>query len=109
MLSDLKHLPVRSVIFCQKLDLHSVVWLPTAMAHLNKQVLVALLDLAQGDVHASVQALALAVGASRREVASALNDLAQQGLVRPETVRLTLVGLMHAAGLRERCRQIAAA
>jgi Mn-dependent DtxR family transcriptional regulator len=79
------------------------------MTHLNKQVLVALLDLAQGDVHASVQAVAVAVGCSRPAVASALNELALRGLVRPETVRLTLVGLMHAAGLRERTRQVAAA
>ena len=79
------------------------------MTHLNKQVLIALLDLAQADVHASVQALALSLGSSRREVASALNELAHLGLVRPETVRLTLVGLMHAAGLRERCRQTVAA
>lgn len=79
------------------------------MTHLNKQVLIALLDLAQADVHASVQAVALSLGCSRQEVATALNDLACRGLVRPETVRLTLVGLLHAAGLRQSQRQTVAA
>jgi len=79
------------------------------MTHLNKQVLIALLDLAQGDVQASVQSIAVAVGGSRREVAGALDDLARAGLVRPQKVRLTLVGLMHASGLRQRARQVRAA
>lgn len=79
------------------------------MTHLNKQVLVALLDLAQGDVRASVQTVAAATGHGRPEVATALNELARLGLVRPETIRLTIVGLMHAAGLRERTRQVSAA
>jgi len=79
------------------------------MTHLNKQVLIALLDLAQGDVRASVQALSIAVGCSRQEAATALNELAVRGLVRPETVRLTMLGLMHACGLRERSRQVSAA
>lgn len=100
---------MRSVILHQKLDLHSVFWLLGGMTHLNKQVLIALLDLAQGDVHASVQAVALAVGVSRREAATALNQLARLGLVRAETVRLTLVGLMRATGLRQSQRQIVAA
>jgi Mn-dependent DtxR family transcriptional regulator len=79
------------------------------MTHLNKQVLIALLDLAQGDVHASVQAVALSLGCSRPAAANALSDLARRGLVRPDTVRLTMVGLLHAAGLRQSQRQTAAA
>jgi Mn-dependent DtxR family transcriptional regulator len=79
------------------------------MTHLNKQVLIALLDLAQSDVHASVEAVALSLGCSRREVANALNDLAGRGLVRPETVRLTMIGLVYASGLRQSQRQTAAA
>lgn len=79
------------------------------MTHLNKQVLIALLDLAQGDVRASVQTVSVATGHSRPEVATALNELSRLGLVRAETVRLTLVGLMHATGLRQRCRQVSAA
>jgi len=79
------------------------------MTHLNKQVLIALLDLAQGDVRASVQSIAVATGQPRPAVATALNELAQLGLVRAETIRLTLVGLMRASGLRQRCRQVSAA
>lgn len=79
------------------------------MTHLNKQVLIALLDLGQNDVRASVQSLATALGCSRPEVATALNELAQLGLVRPETVRLTMPGLLHAVGFRERSRQVSAA
>jgi len=79
------------------------------MTHLNKQVLISLLDLGQSDVRASVQSVSVAVGCSRREAAVALNELARLGLVRAETVRLTLVGLMRAAGLRERSRQVSAA
>lgn len=86
-----------------------MVWLFSDMTHLNKQVLIALLDLAQGDVRASVQTVSVATGSTRREVATALNELARLGLVRPETIRLTLVGLMHASGLRQRVRQVSAA
>ncbi len=74
------------------------------MDHLNKKLLIALLDLAQTDVHASVTTLARHLGVTRKEVARGLSDLAELGWVRPETVRLTFVGLMKAAGLRARLR-----
>lgn len=72
------------------------------METLNKALLIALLDLAQTDVSASVQALAEATGYPRTKVAGGLNVLAKKGLVRPETVRLTMVGLVQAAALRAR-------
>lgn len=72
------------------------------METLNKELLIALLDLAQMDVSASVQALAEATGHPRTKVASGLNALAEKGLIRPETVRLTMVGLVQAASLRAR-------
>jgi hypothetical protein len=72
------------------------------METLNKLLLIALIDFAQSDVPANVQSLAGASGASRKEVATALNNLAKLGLVRPDTLRLTMVGLLHAAGLRSR-------
>lgn len=75
----------------------------------SQQLLVALFDLAQLDTPASVQALAARLGRSRREVACTLNTLDGLGLVRAEKVRLTLVGLMKASGLRERARQHLAA
>ncbi len=70
------------------------------METLNNTLLVTLLDLAQNDVHASVARLATEIGVTRAQVAIGLNQLAEDGLVRPETVRLTFVGLMKAAGLR---------
>lgn len=80
------------------------------MTHLNKKLLVSLLDLAQADRAANVQSLAVSLNMSRREVASALNELAEAGLVRAETVRLTFVGLMRASGLRaQRVNQSVAA
>lgn len=75
------------------------------METLNKKILVALLDMAQTDVAANVQVLAQELGYSRREVAEVLNELAEEGLVRAETVRLTFVGLMQATGLRSRLRR----
>ncbi len=75
------------------------------METLNKKLLMTLLDLAQSDVPASVQGLALELGLSRREVAEDLNLLAEEGLVRAETCRLTFVGLMHATGLRAALRR----
>jgi Mn-dependent DtxR family transcriptional regulator len=91
-------------IFCdQKLDAFSVLCVQMfPMNHLNKKTLIALFDLAQADVPASVQSLATHLGHSRKEVASCLDELGRLGLVRPETVRLTLVGLMKASGLRSR-------
>lgn len=75
------------------------------MEQLNKKLLIALLDLAQSDVPASVQSLAEHLGATRREVAEGLSALDQAGLVRAEKIRLTMVGLVRAAGLRERSRK----
>jgi Mn-dependent DtxR family transcriptional regulator len=72
------------------------------MNTLNKQVLVSLYELAQLDVPASVQTVALHLGVSRREAASSLNALSEAGLVRAETLRLTFFGLMKATGLRHR-------
>lgn len=75
------------------------------MNTLNKKVLVALLDLAQMDLPASVQVIAIHLGISRKEAASALNELSELTLVRAETVRLTFVGLMKASGLRHQQQQ----
>jgi Mn-dependent DtxR family transcriptional regulator len=72
------------------------------METLNKQLLVALFDLAQSDAPANVQALALLLNVSRAEVAGGLNQLAMEGLVCPETIRLTFFGLMHATGVKAR-------
>ncbi len=71
------------------------------MNHLNSRLLVALLDLAQSDLPASVQALAVSLGITRREAANALSDLDRQGLIRAETMRLTFLGLAYAARLRQ--------
>ena len=79
------------------------------MEHLNKELLIALLDLAQNDVPASVAVLARRLGASRAEVARGLNSLDERGLVRAETMRLTFFGLAHAASLRVAVRQVHAA
>jgi Mn-dependent DtxR family transcriptional regulator len=70
------------------------------METLNKILLVTLLDLAQNDVPASVARLATELGVTRAQVAVGLNELSERGLVRPDTIRLTFVGLMSAAGLR---------
>lgn len=70
------------------------------METLNKNILIALLNLAQNDVRASVQLLAHELRVSRREIADALNVLAADGLIRGETCRLTFVGLMQASGAR---------
>jgi hypothetical protein len=72
------------------------------MNTLNKNVLLSLFDLAQLDVPASVQTVALHLGISRREAASSLNTLSESGLIRAETLRLTFFGLMKATGLRHR-------
>ena len=69
------------------------------METLNKTLLVTLLDLAQNDVPASVACLAKELGLTRAQVAIGLNRLAEDGLVRPETIRLTILGLMRAVGL----------
>ena len=79
------------------------------MTTLNKSLLISLLNLAQSDQAASVQLLAIELGVSRAVVAGGLNELVLEGLVRPETIRLTFVGLMHATGLRNRVAQSAAA
>lgn len=81
------------------------------METLNKTLLIVLLDLAQNDVPASVARLATELGVTRAQVAIGLNQLAEAGLVRPETIRLTILGLMHAAGLRgamQAAREVAA-
>lgn len=72
------------------------------MEQLNKSVLVALFDLAQLDAAASVQTLAARLGVTRREVADSLSALDRQGLVRAEKVRLTMMGLVRAASLRQK-------
>lgn len=72
------------------------------MEPLNKDIVLKLFDLAQNDTPASVSRLAVELGSSRREVADALDELSREGLVRGDTVRLTFVGLMHAAGLSAR-------
>lgn len=81
------------------------------MKTLNKTLLVVLLDLAQNDVPASVARVAAELGITRAEAAAGLNELSLAGFVRPETVRLTILGLMRAAGLRgalQRSRGVAA-
>ncbi len=72
------------------------------MTTLNKDIVVTLLNLAQADQHASVHVLAEKLGLSRAEIATSLNELALEGLIRPETIRLTFVGLMFASGMRAR-------
>lgn len=81
------------------------------MNHLNNRLLVALLDFAQADHPASVNALAVTLGITRRAAANALSDLDRQGLVRAETMRLTFLGLAHAARHRgtRQVRTVAAA
>lgn len=81
------------------------------METLNKTLLIALLDLAQNDVPASVARLANELDVAPAQVAGGLNHLAEAGLVRPETIRLTILGLMRAAGLRgamQAVREVAA-
>lgn len=70
------------------------------METLNKNILIALLDMAQNDRRASVQELAQELGLTRRQVADELNVLAREGLVNAELCRLSFVGLMFATGLR---------
>lgn len=79
------------------------------MDTLNKELLLALFDLAQLDAAANVQRLSDDLGRSRRVVADALDDLARAGLVRAETVRLTFLGLAVATKLRSRRRVSVAA
>lgn len=76
------------------------------MEPLNKKLLVTLLDFAQSDQRATVDSLARSLTRSRREVAGGLNELAVRGLVCADTVRLTLLGVMRAAGLRARCADV---
>jgi hypothetical protein len=90
-----------SIFVPQKLVRFSVFCVQVVpMKTLNKTLLVVLLDLAQNDVPASVARVADELGITRAEAAVGLNELATAGLVRPETVRLTILGLMRAAGLR---------
>lgn len=72
------------------------------METLNSSILISLLNLAQADTRANVQVLAQALSESRVRVARALGELAAEGLIDPQTIRLTFVGLMHATGLRSR-------
>ena len=62
-------------------------------------VLFALLDMAQGDCHATVIRLMQLTELDRATVLSALDDLDRAGLVDASRVRLTLPGLAIAAGL----------
>jgi DNA-binding Lrp family transcriptional regulator len=79
------------------------------MTHDHAILLAGLLDLAQLDLPASVEALARRLGRSRRWVACGLDELDRLGLVRAETVRLTLVGLARAVSVRERLSRSSAA
>lgn len=72
------------------------------METLNNALLVTLFEMAQNDEPASVDRLARELSLTRAEVATRLNQLSRQGLVRAETIRLTFVGLMRATGLRAR-------
>lgn len=102
------HLLLFSIFCNQKLVRYSVLCVQVvSMETLNKQLLITLLDFAQCDVPANVQVLARELCATRAEVAKGLNELARLGLVRPETIRLTFVGLMHATGLRASMQQSA--
>jgi Mn-dependent DtxR family transcriptional regulator len=70
------------------------------METLNNQILLALFELASHDERASIQALSVRLGITRREAAEAVSRLDTAGLVRAENVRLTFVGLTRALGLR---------
>ncbi len=72
------------------------------METLNSSILISLLNLAQADTRANVQVLATELGESRVRVARGLGELAAEGLIDPQAIRLTFVGLMHATGLRAR-------
>lgn len=72
------------------------------METLNSSILISLLNLAQADIRANVQVLAHELGESRVRVARGLGELAEEGLIDPQAIRLTFVGLMHASGLRAR-------
>jgi predicted transcriptional regulator len=61
-------------------------------------VLHTLLSLARADIPATVRRLAAELGRPAAEVERDLAQLARRGLVDAERVRLTFVGLMHAAG-----------
>lgn len=75
------------------------------METLNRNLLLSLLDLAQRDVAANVVKLSFELGVPRAAVACGLNELAEQGLVRPSTVRLTMMGLVLASSVRAEMRR----
>lgn len=66
----------------------------------NNAVLYTLLDLAKNDCHATVLRVAEAAGLERAEVVTALAALDKVGLVDRERVRLTMMGLVVASGLK---------
>jgi Mn-dependent DtxR family transcriptional regulator len=70
------------------------------METLNNKVLLTLFELASAEERASIQALAVRLGVTRRDVAEAVSRLDRLGLVRAENVRLTFIGLTRALGLR---------
>jgi hypothetical protein len=89
--------------FPQKLGRYSVFCVQLVpMETLNNSILISLLNLAQADTRANVQVLANDRGESRVRVARGLGELADEGLIDPQAIRLTFVGLMHASGLRAR-------
>lgn len=66
----------------------------------NNAVLYTLLDLAKNDCHATVLRVAEAAGLERAVVVSSLASLDKVGLVDRERVRLTMMGLVVASGLK---------
>ena len=72
------------------------------MDSLNKDILVALFHAGSNDERPSVTWLARRLGATRRRVACELDVLAEAGLVRAETIRLTFVGLTVAVQLSQK-------
>jgi predicted transcriptional regulator len=66
----------------------------------HNAVLFSLLDLAKNDQHATVLRVADAAGLDRAEVVSSLAALDKVGLVDSDRVRLTMMGLVVASGLK---------
>jgi len=79
------------------------------MTHLNKSILIALLDLAQLDQAADLHQLSLACGQTSSRIRLALYELESLGFVDAGRVRLSFLGLAKAAGLRARARRLRAA
>jgi Mn-dependent DtxR family transcriptional regulator len=72
------------------------------MDTLNKDILVALFHAGSNDEAASVAWLARRLGVTRRRVACELDVLAEAGLIRAETIRLTFLGLTVAVQLAQK-------